>query len=428
VAKRLLAVKIPALLVLPLVASLAFISGARALSPDEATKEIARARSLVSDGRFDDACAELRNVIEADPKNVEAHYFLGYVLGRQGKYEASIAHEKAALDVDPNNASAYSVLGLSLGSLRDYPQAAIALQRSLTIDSSAPSTYVNLAAVLEKQGNPQGACDIYKQAIALNPKYAKAYLGYGEALGKLGKHKEQVEACRQAAKYAPKSAIAHAKLGLALSASGDMAGSLAEGFAANALKVQESWSEFLGTFLAAWGLVFIGFSLIFAVVFAGSRFKPQDGETVLRSFFLTFYKDQPGRFVVTDQRLVFVPEIFSKLFGATRVSIQRAQIESIQYLSTMGSGTVSVLTRDESVHQFRMPLLVLDPLRNFLVGQALAVPVESTPPVAEVISSSLDEFPEDALKDVPAIVVYDPIKNEEGKSSSADSSSQTKDN
>jgi hypothetical protein len=93
---------------------------------------------------------------------------------------------------------------------------------------------------------------------------------------------------------------------------------------------------------------------------------------VLRSFFLTFYKDQPGRFVVTDSRLVFVPEIFSQVFGATRVSIQRAQVESIQYLSTMGGGTVSILTKDQSVHQFRMPILVLDPLRSLLVGQALA--------------------------------------------------------
>ena len=92
---------------------------------------------------------------------------------------------------------------------------------------------------------------------------------------------------------------------------------------------------------------------------------------MIRSFFLTFYKDKPGRFVVTDQRLVFVPEAFSAWFGSTNVSIQRDQIESINYLSTVGGGTVSVLTRDQSVHQFRMPLLVLDPLRSLLVSQGI---------------------------------------------------------
>jgi Flp pilus assembly protein TadD len=358
------------LLTIALVSFIA-LGSASALSPADESKEVAKARSLAADGRFDDACNTLRGVLSVDKNNVDAHYFLGLVLGRQGKYEPSISHEKAALELDPGNAAAYSILGLSLGSLRQYSDAALALQESIRLQPTAPSSYVNLAAIREKQGENLAACDLYHRALAIDPEYARAYLGLGEALGKLGRKKEQVEACKQAVRFAPKSAMAHAKLGLALSSSGDIGGSIGEGFAANALKVQESWNEFLGTFLAAWGLVFLGFSLIFAVVFAGSRFKPQDGETVLRSFFLTFHKDQPGRFVVTDSRLVFVPEVFSQAFGATRVSIQRAQVESIQYLSTMGSGTVSILTRDKSVHQFRMPLLVLDPLRSFLVSQAL---------------------------------------------------------
>lgn len=104
---------------------------------------------------------------------------------------------------------------------------------------------------------------------------------------------------------------------------------------------------------------------------------------MLRSFFLTFYKDKPGRFVVTSDRLVFVPEAFSAWFGSTNVSIQRGQIESINYLSTVGGGTVSILTRDGSVHQFRMPLLVLDPLRSLLVGQGIVSkePSSEAPPV-----------------------------------------------
>jgi len=335
-------------------------------------KRIIKARALVGEGRFDDACNELKAVIAKNPKNVEAQYYLGYVFGRQNKFVLSINREKTALDLDPNNAAAYSVLGLSLGGLRQYSEASKALEQSLKLQPNASSTYCSLGAIRGKQGDYKGACALYRKAISIEPENAKAYLGLAEALGKQGDKLGKVEACRSAAKYAPKSAMAHAKLGIALSESGDIAGSVREGFTANALKLQESWNEFLGTFLVAWGLVFLGFSLIFAVVFAGSRFKPQEGEKVLRSFFLTFYKDQPGRFVVTDSRLVFVPEIFSSVFGATRVSIQRAQVESIQYLSTVGGGTVSILTRDQSVHQFRMPTLVLDPLRSLLVSQALA--------------------------------------------------------
>jgi tetratricopeptide (TPR) repeat protein len=385
------------------------VAGATKTQPpaasDPAARHIVKARSLAGAGRFDDASAELRAELEANPKNVEALYFLGYVLGRQGKFEESISREKNALEIDPNNAAAYAVLGLSLGSMRQYSEAAKALQQSLQLQPLAPSSYVNLAAIREKQGDCNAACALYQHAIAIDPQYTRAYLGLAEARAKLGDKPGVVEACRMAVKYAPKSALAHAKLGMALSEAGDLGASVAEGFTANWLKLQESWNDFLGTFLAAWGLVFLGFSLIFAVVFAGSSFKPQEGEKVLRSFFLTFYKDQPGRFVVTDSRLVFVPEIFSSVFGATRVSIQRAQIESIQYLSTMGGGTVSILTRDKSVHQFRMPILVLDPLRSLLVGQALAagfgpaaeVPANDAASIPAAASTGTEEPPTDRV-------------------------------
>ena len=401
-----------------ILASLSLVSGSDslALSPGDHNKQMTRARGLAMAGRYDDACTVLRGILDVDAKNVDAHYFLGYVQGRQGKFEASISNERAALDVDPNNAAAYSVLGLSLGSLHQYTDAGLALQHSIKIEPSAPSNYVNLAAIREKQGSLKEACDLYQRALAINPEYARAYLGLGEALGKLGHTKEQIEACRQAVKYAPKSAMTHAKLGMALSASGDIPGSIKEGFTANALKVQESWNDFLGMFLAAWGLIFLTVSLLFAIAFAGSRFKPQDGEKILRSFFLIMYKDHLGRLVVTDSRLVFVPELFSKAFGATRVSIQRAQVESMQYRSTTGSGTVSILTRDQSVHQFKMQTMILDPLRSFLVSQALegTVPAGEKPiepaPGAEPIAGAGSEASSDAEKPEPEAAATEAVK------------------
>ncbi len=405
------------------------LGGAPGVHPPtaEEAKRLVKARTLASEGRYDDACNEFRSIIKSNPNCVEAIYWLGYVLGRQGSYVASISYEKHALELDPTNAPAYAVLGLSLGSLHQYSEAAKALRAAIRLQPLAASCYVNLAAIYEKQGDYKGACSLYHRAIAIKPDYAKAYLGLGEALGKLGDKLGSVEACRSAVKFSPKSAMAHAKLGMALSEAGDFGGSVSEGFTANALKVQESWNEFLGTFLAAWGLVFLGFSLIFAVCFAGSRFKPQEGEKVLRSFFLTFYKDQPGRFVVTDSRLVFVPELFSSALGATRVSIQRAQVESIQYLSTMGGGTVSILTRDQSVHQFRMPILVLDPLRSLLVSQALAGLDRPEGEVAPAVSSAESGSGVDSAPESSAEASAEASKDKQKDSAAEGSSDSNKD-
>lgn len=358
-------------------ASMAQTKAAPDKVPDAKAHELAlmsKARRATSDSHYEAACDYLADVLAANPKNAEAHYLLGLLQGRQGKFNESIDHEKKCLKLVPNYASAHSVLGRSLAGKQDYDGAIAELKEAIRLDPRSPISFVNLAAVKGMQGDYKGALDAYENAIRVDPKYTQAYLGKALACAKLKDTKGQLDACRDAVRVSPTSSIAHGRLGFALSQSGDMPAAMAEGLKANLLRVNESWNEFLGMFLTAWASVFLVFAAIFAALFAGSRFKPQEGEIVLKSFFLTFYKDKPGRFVVTDTRIVFVPEAFSAWFGATRVSIQRPQIEAINYLSTVGGGTVSILTRDQSVHQFRMPLLVLDPVRSLLVSQGLTAP------------------------------------------------------
>lgn len=330
-----------------------------------------KARLAMYDSRFNDAEQLLLKAVSLNSKNADALFNLGQVQGRLGKYLPSITQERKCLELKPNMAAAYTVMGSSLAGMGKLKEADEALATAIKLDSHNATSYVNRAAVKGMLKDYQGAAALYGQAIKISPNYSQAYLGLSTALGKLGDKDGQLKAAREAVRVAPGSAYAHGRLGFILSQRGDTGAALSEGFRANALRIQDSWNEFLGMFLTAWASVFLAFACIFGVIFAGSSFKPQEGEQIIRSFFLTFYKDKPGRFVVTDTRLVFVPESFSSWFGATRVSIQRPQIESINYLSTLGGGTVSILTRDQSVHQFRMPLLVLDPLRNLLISQGL---------------------------------------------------------
>lgn len=341
---------------------------------------LSRARRAGTDYHYDEACDILSRVIDKNPKNADAHYLFGLFRGRQNQYLVSVDHAKKCLKLRPDYASAHSVLGRSLAGLGDLKAAEVELLEAVRLDNKNALSYFNLATVKGLQQDYKSALAYYKKATELAPKYSQAYLGMASSYAKLGDSKGQISACRQAVEAAPESALAHGRLGSALSQNGDMSGAFSQGMKANMLRVRDSWNDFLGMFLAAWASVFLAFAAIFAVLFAGSRFKPQEGEIVLKSFFLTFYKDKPGRFVVTDTRIVFVPEAFSAWFGATRVSIQRPQIESINYLSTVGGGTVSILTRDTSVHQFRMPLLVLDPVRALLVSQGLTAPDPDTLP------------------------------------------------
>lgn len=337
----------------------------------EENKDIITARAAFSRGDYQDAQTHVRKVIEADKNNWEAYYMLSFMQGQDGNFALSIVNAEKCLTLKPDCEPAYSVMGRSLAGLNKLPEAQAALEKACELNPNSALNQANLGTVLGRSKNFKGALEHFKKATQISPHYVNAYLGMASCLGHLGDKKGQIEIVREACKMAPTSPIAHAKLGMLLSESGDVSGGMSEGYTANVLRLKESWNQFLGTFLTAWASVFLVFAGIFAVIFAGSKFKPQEGETLVRSFFLTFYKDKPGRFVVTDKRLVFVPEAFSSWFGSTNVSIQREQIESINYLSTVGGGTVSILTRDGSVHQFRMPLLVLDPLRSLLVGQGI---------------------------------------------------------
>jgi Flp pilus assembly protein TadD len=342
---------------------------------------LARARVYASDDRFETALQELEKALEINPNNADALAYMALLEGRLGKYLASVGHVKQAIKLEPQVASHYSVLGRGLAAVGDAGGAVAALSKSLSLDPKNPNTYVNLAAVRGQQGDYKEAVFLYSKALELNPRYTEAYLGLSTAYGKLGDSTKQLEAAAKAVSTAPRSARAHARLGYVHSVQGDASGAMSEGLKSNILRIQDSWNDFLGMFLTAWACVFLFFALIFAIIFAGAKFKPQDGEKVIGSFFLTFYKDRPGRFVVTNSRLVFVPEAFSSWFGATRVSIQRSQVEALTDLSTVGGGTLSILTKDKSVHQFRMPTLVLDPLKSLLQTEGfngLGAPVDAT--------------------------------------------------
>lgn len=255
---------------------------------------LSRARLAVADLRLSDAEQYLLKAVSINPKNADALFYLGHVQGRMGKYLPSITQEMKCLELSPNYAGAYTVMGSSLAARGDLKRADAALEKAIALDPQNATSYVNRAAVKGMQGDYKGACNLYKQAIKMSPNYVQAYLGLSTALGKMGDKAGQLQAAKDAVKAAPNSAYAHGRLGFLLSQSGDSAGAISEGLRANGLRIQDSWNEFLGMFLTAWASVFLAFACIFGVLFAGSSFKPQEGEKIIRSFFLTFYKRPSG--------------------------------------------------------------------------------------------------------------------------------------
>lgn len=320
-------------------------------------------RALSLRGDLDDAArAELR-AIELDPGNALAHSNLGWIYGLQKKYRQSVAEELVAIRLNPDSVGAHLTLGLALTSLGDYEGAIKAYARVIELDPENSRVYVNLAAALGRKGDYASAIAAYREALRLNPSSLSAHLGIGAALGKVGDLKGQVMHFQEAVKLAPASDSAHGKLGWALYKSGDWQGALREGCLTNWMRLSRAAPEYIQTFASMWGAVFLLFGTIFAVIFVGSRLKPEKDEIVIKSYLLIFHNDRPGRLSITNKRVVFNPEWFSSWFGAKPVSVNRDEILEIEATLAGTKGVVKLSLADGRLQEFTMPALVFKPLR-----------------------------------------------------------------
>jgi tetratricopeptide (TPR) repeat protein len=324
------------------------------------------ASALLAKHNLSAAQQENLAALKLNPKSARAHQQLGLVMGMTGEYPATIAQENAAIAIQPNYQEAYAVLGKALSESGHYDEAVAALQKAISLDESDFDSILTLGAVLGRKKDFPHAISVYKKAIALNPKSWVAHMGLGQAYGHSGDTENQIIELKKAVALAPSDATAHGRLGAALYGTGDVQGALEEGSAANKIRMASQGPNAIGHFIFGWACVFILFGLIFAVIFVGSEFEPQEGEELVNSFLFVFYKEKPGRFVITSRRLLFVPEAFSRWFGATRVSIERDLISKIDASRTAAGGALVIETADGSTLQFKMPKLVYDPLMKGL--------------------------------------------------------------
>ena len=327
----------------------------------EAHQKLGRALSMVGD--LEGALYEATKATQLDAESAPAHATRGRILGMMHRYRESAAEEFTSLRIDPDNAPAYLTLGLALASLGDYDDAVGAIYEAVRLEPDNLSAYVNLGAVLGRKGDFKSAVAVYKRALELNPNSVSTRLGLGAALGKTGDMDGQIREFRAAVDLAPNSDSAHGKLGWALYRHGDLEGALKEGCITNWLRLKRFGPQYLKMFTYIWAGVFLLFGAIFSVIFIGSKLTPQADEIIIKSYFLAFFKDRPGRFVITNKRVVWIPERFSKWFGARDLSIDRNDIREIDSTAGVNNGRLKFVLRDGTSHDFTMPLFVFRPLK-----------------------------------------------------------------
>ncbi len=137
-------------------------------------------------GRFDEAEAIYREVLQDNPVNVDALHFLGL-----------IAHQR-----------------------QDYPAAVDLIRQAVDGDPARPTFHFNLGAAQLALGHKEAALVSYKQASALKPDWPEAHYNAGSLSGQLGNPAEAEAALTAALKLTPNHPETHSSLAAALNLQG----------------------------------------------------------------------------------------------------------------------------------------------------------------------------------------------------------------
>jgi Tfp pilus assembly protein PilF len=121
----------------------------------------------------------LRKAVEADPRNVRAHFYLGKIYTQTKEYALAIDAYQNAVTLNPNFSDAFFNLGFIYAATGKYKEAEKLFTRVVRLKPSyLDKALFNLALVQEKLGKEQESLANLQKAAAVRPENQKvrAYL------------------------------------------------------------------------------------------------------------------------------------------------------------------------------------------------------------------------------------------------------------
>jgi tetratricopeptide (TPR) repeat protein len=239
-----------------LAVALALASAAMCAAQSAAVSDDKRQAAIASEqqGRYLEAEAAWRAVLESQPTNAEAYAHLGLLEAQQGHYKEAVPLYRKAIELNPSMQGLQLNLGLSLFKsgamkeaadtfapmLKDQPPSSPEALRLTTLiglahygsgDYAAAVPFLQQATAADPQNLPfrlalahsclwskqyQCVLDVYHQILTLNAESAEADMLAGEALDEMKDKAGATQQFRAAVKADPKEPNVHFGLGYLL--------------------------------------------------------------------------------------------------------------------------------------------------------------------------------------------------------------------
>jgi tetratricopeptide (TPR) repeat protein len=171
------------------------------LNPER--KLTAHAAELHRDGRFEEAERMYREVIRANPRNVDALRMLGRIALSMKRNSDAERLFRRTVSIAPDFVGAWLDLGRVLKDTDSHEEAMACYRRVIELQPDNPKGHFMLAGVLAPAGRTYEAIESYRRALDLEPDYVGALLGLGHVLKTVGRLDEAIDAYRECIRCRP---------------------------------------------------------------------------------------------------------------------------------------------------------------------------------------------------------------------------------
>jgi Flp pilus assembly protein TadD len=135
---------------------------------------LARADSLMTQGRVEEAIGQYRELVQSEPSHFDGHNKLGFALLQAGRSREALAAIRRAIELQPRNPEAHNNLGLALMQAGQNDEAVVSLQRAVDLKPDYSEGHYNLAHAFTTVGRPGAAVGQFREALRVRPDWTPA--------------------------------------------------------------------------------------------------------------------------------------------------------------------------------------------------------------------------------------------------------------
>ena len=151
---------------------------------------------LLEQGRVDEAIPELQRAIRLRPDYAEGHFDLAHAYQLKGDVSGEIAELKRVLELDPKSEVALYNLGLSYLDDNQLPLARKSFTQMMELNFRSADAHVGLGRVAAAEHNDQDAVNEFETAIKLDNE-SEAYYHLGSAYVRLKRYDDAISSLKQ---------------------------------------------------------------------------------------------------------------------------------------------------------------------------------------------------------------------------------------